>query len=71
MFTLIALLLGALCAWYAGRMNENDRRAMSRADKDLPPLILHMRQEVKLICFLLMGVIVMLGIIADVVQSGN
>ena len=64
MFTLMAFALGAGAVWYAGRMNEQDRRDYDRTD-DLRPLVLHIRQDLKLICFLLLAVIVILGAIAD------
>lgn len=64
MFTLIAFAVGAGVTLYAGRMNEQDRRDYDRTD-DLRPLVLHIRQDLKLISFLMLALIVMLGVIAD------
>jgi hypothetical protein len=64
MFTFGAFVLMSAIAWYAGRKNESDR---SRYDSDdrLWPLVLHIRQDLKLVAFLLAGVIIMLGVVAD------
>ena len=67
MFTVGALVLATAIAWLANRYNEQDR---STYDRSLPDdriwiLVLHARQDLKLIAFLLFGVIVMLGIVAD------
>ena len=65
MFTTIALALAVGLAWFASRKNEKDRSEYDRSGADLWPLTLHIRQDLKLISFLLFGVVVMLGIIAD------
>jgi hypothetical protein len=67
MFTVGAFMLLALIAWLAGRANEKDRSTYDRAD-DNSVLALHTRQDIKFIAFLLGGVIVMLGIIADKIK---
>lgn len=65
MFTGIAFLLATGLAVFASWGNKSDRRDYDRAGPDLWPVTLHMRQDLKLISFLLFGVIVMLGVIAD------
>ena len=68
MFTGGAFALVILIAWFTGRRNEEDRpgydRARDRGD-DLWQLTLHIRQDLKLVAFLLGGVIIMLGVVAD------
>ncbi|MGD9542257.1 hypothetical protein [Methylocystis sp.] len=70
MFTLGAIILTVSLAWYAGRQNENDRSQYDGAPLDLHEwlLLLHARQDLKLISFLLGGILVMLGVIADRIQ---
>jgi hypothetical protein len=63
MFTFGAILLTTLLVWYAHRMNERDRSMYD--DDSISLLLLHVRQDLKLVAFLLGGAIVMLGIIAD------
>jgi hypothetical protein len=65
MFTVGAFLLTVLTAWYASYANEKDRRTYDQAHDDNWTLLLHTRQDIKLVAFLLGGVIVMLGVIAD------
>ncbi len=65
MFTAGAFLGVAVIVWLAGRANNQDRPDYDRAAPDNYLLILHVRQDLKLISFLLFGVIVMLGVIAD------
>lgn len=67
MFTIIAFALTVFIAWFAGRTNEKDRSSYDTTPTDLRDwiLLLHARQDLKLIAFLLFGVIVMLGVIAD------
>jgi hypothetical protein len=63
MFTFGAMLFGAVLMWLAIRANEQDRPAY---DEDrIWILVLHIRQDLKLVVFLLAGVLVMLGVIAD------
>jgi hypothetical protein len=64
MFTTISFVLMAVAAWLANRGSEKDRKLY-----DVPPegaLVLHIRQDLKLIAFLLAGILVMLGILADI-----
>lgn len=65
MFTTIAFVLATALALFASWANKSDRRDYDRNGPDLWPVTLHMRQDLKLIAFLLFGVIVMLGVIAD------
>ncbi|MHC2255826.1 hypothetical protein ACVILK_005518 [Bradyrhizobium embrapense] len=65
MFTVGAVLLIFLILWYGSRANEQDRPEYDRAPNDTRMLALHSRQDIKLVVFLLGGIIVMLGIIAD------
>ncbi len=66
MFTVGAIALVTMFAWHVGRLNEKDR-AQYDTGPDLKEwlLLLHVRQDVKLIAFLLAGILVMLGVIAD------
>lgn len=64
MFTVGAIVLSLALAWAASRGNERDRPSYDRSP-DNWLLLLHIRQDLKLIAFLLFGVVVMLGIIAD------
>lgn len=67
MFTVGALMLGSLLAWFAGRKNESDRSAYDAINGETQDrlLLLHIRQDIKLIAFLLFGILVVLGVIAD------
>jgi len=70
MFTTIAFVMACLIAWYVGRANEKDRRIYDQTAPHLRDwlLLLHIRQDLKLIAFLLGGIIVMLGVVADRIQ---
>jgi hypothetical protein len=60
----IALIIGA--GWLANRTHAKDRQNVALlSDDEVRTAVLHARQDVKLLCFLLSGVIIMLGIIAD------
>jgi hypothetical protein len=68
MFTAGAFILMILIAWFVQRKNEQDRPMYDRAaarDEGIRLLVLHVRQDLKLVAFALMGVLVMLGVIAD------
>lgn len=67
MFTVAAFILMTLVAWLARRTNEKDRAAYDAAAPDMKHwvLLLHLRQDMKLVAFLLGAVIVMLGVVAD------
>ena len=64
MFTGGAVLLTVLILWYGSHCNEKDRSEYDRRP-DNWILALHTRQDIKAIVFMLGGVILMLGIIAD------
>jgi hypothetical protein len=74
MFTAGAGVLISFIAWYANRANKDERRDYDRSrthdrgPDDLWVLSLHTRQDIKLIAYLLYGVIVLLGIIADKIK---
>ena len=67
MFTVGAIILTIVLAWVANRGNEKDRPEYDKTPTDLREwlLLLHARQELKMIAFLLGGILVMLGVIAD------
>lgn len=65
MFTTSAFFMVGVLSWYAGRMNAQDRRDATLANDGIQSTVSQTRQDIKLIAFLLAGVIVMLGIIAD------
>ena len=72
MFTVGAFLLLGLLLWQAQRGNEKDRADYDRtAHKDdaVWHLLLHVRQDLKVVVFLLGGIIVLLGVIADRMHS--
>jgi hypothetical protein len=71
MFTLGAIVFATLIGWYANRANNSDRKEYNSAtpdDRTLVLLTLHVREDVKLIAFLLAGILVMLGVVADRMQ---
>jgi len=67
MFTLLAIGLVVLLIFLAKRMNEQDRPIYTEDEQTDRTwrLVLHIRQDLKLITFFLGGVIVMLGVLAD------
>src|SRR5215475_10918582 len=67
MFTVIAFFAGALMGWAATRINDKDRATYDRLDnvEVTRALLLHSRQEMKLIAYLLFAILIMLGVIAD------
>lgn len=67
MFTAGALALTILLAWFAQRKNEEDRLTYDQTPDNLRVwlIALHVRQDLKLVAFLLGGITVMLGVIAD------
>jgi hypothetical protein len=72
MLTGLALLIGVAIAWYAGRLNDKDSKvAASRFDEaQIGQAVVHSRQDIRLIAFLLFGILVMLGVIADLIHYG-
>jgi hypothetical protein len=67
MFTGLAVVLLLGVAWYAGRMNDKDalQRPSSFDDDQVRQAVVHARQDLKLVAFLLGAVILMLGVVAD------
>lgn len=66
MFSGIAVVLMVAAGWLANRTHAEDRKNIAILDDDeARSAVLHTRQDVKLVCFLLCGVIIMLGVIAD------
>jgi hypothetical protein len=67
MLTLLAIGLVVVLIFLAKRMNEQDRPLYTEDEQTDRTwrLVLHVRQDIKLITFLLGGAIVLLGIIAD------
>ena len=66
MFTFLAIILGGLLAFASNRANERERRTGTQSSDELVnQSILHSRQDLRLIAYLLGGILVMLGIIAD------
>lgn len=60
----IALIVGA--GWWADRTHAQDRKNIAILDDDeVRSAILHARQDIKLVVFMLAAVVLMLGIIAD------
>ena len=71
MFTAIACLAGALIVWGVGRANDKDRATYDGLDdvEAARLLLMHTRQEMKLIAYVLFAILVMLGVIADRLPS--
>jgi hypothetical protein len=66
MFTFAAFVLIAGIAWYVARKNEKERKNISLlTDDEVRSAVLHARQDIRLVAFLLAGVLVMLALIAD------
>ena len=67
MFMVGAIFFSVLLVWLADKANKKDRPIYDGAlDNDrIWLLVLHIRQDLKLVAFLLGGVMVLLGIIAD------
>lgn len=64
MFTAGAICLVIAVIWYSDRMNQRDRLSYGEPP-DGESLRLHIRQDLKLVVFLLAGILVALGVIAD------
>ena len=68
MFTAGACFLVALLVWLAKRTNKKDQPDYDRNAPDERSqwlLMLHIRQDLKVIAYLLAGIMVLLGILAD------
>ncbi len=69
MFTIAAFFVIAAIGWYVGRLNIKDRSIITTlTDDEVRTAILHARQDIKLIVFILGAILVMLGVIADRVR---
>jgi hypothetical protein len=68
MFTVISLLASRYIAWYADECNVEDRNKVSIvSDDEIRDAILNARQDIKLVCFLLFAILMMLGVISDLI----
>lgn len=69
MFTTAAIFLAGITAWLAQRANERDRATYDPLLDDgndfRRAILLHIRQDLKVVAFLLAAVVVMLGVVAD------
>jgi hypothetical protein len=67
MFTICAVVILALTTFAVEHYNRKDRATYDRLgdEEARRTLLLHIRQDVKLISFLLFAVLIMLRIIAD------
>lgn len=66
MFTFIAIALIVGAGWWADRNHPKDRENIAILDDDeVRSAILHARQDIKLLVFMVAAVVLMLGIIAD------
>jgi hypothetical protein len=63
MFTFISFVLVAGASWLADRQNDKERRSYAGEEHGL--LLLHIRQDLKLIALTLASIVIMLGIVAD------
>jgi hypothetical protein len=71
MFVLAAFAATALIAWWVDRKNYEDRRVRPSSfdDGEVRQSVVHTRQDVKLITFLLIAILLMLGVIADLISG--
>jgi hypothetical protein len=67
MFTIIAFLGLAAAGWWSNRREASERtqKAVSEDDDFLRARIVFIRQDVRLLAYLLAAILIMLGIIAD------
>ncbi|MFG1425657.1 hypothetical protein [Roseixanthobacter glucoisosaccharinicivorans] len=66
MFTLMSFIILGLIGWAANKANNSDRPTYNQSEgTDYGPLLLHIRQDLKLLVFVLGFIAIMLGIIAD------
>jgi hypothetical protein len=66
LFTIGAFVIIAAFGWYVQRENVKDRSNVALlTDDEVKTAVLQARQDVKLVVFMLAGILVMLGIIAD------
>lgn len=66
MFTVLSLVLIFGAGWYANRTHAEDRNNIANlTDDEVRSAILHARQDIKLVVFMLAAVVLMLGVVAD------
>ena len=67
MFTALAIIATIAIGYYATRKNREDQAQPPGFFEDgrIRQSIVHAREDLKLIAFLLAGILVMLGVIAD------
>jgi hypothetical protein len=70
MFTVGAFCAVALFGWWALQGTKKERESVSERDV-VDQGIMFIRQDVQLIAFLLAGILIMLGIIADKLKLGR
>jgi hypothetical protein len=69
MLTTISFAMLALIAWIAHGGNKADRRSSDLgSDDSIHEVTLQIRQDLKLVAFLLAGILVMLGILGDILS---
>jgi hypothetical protein len=69
MLTTISFAMLALIAWIAHSGNKKDRRFYNPgSDDNIRDVTLHIQQDLKLVAFLLAGILVMLGILGDMLS---
>jgi len=68
MFTATTIFAMLVIGYAVGKANEKDRAASSYLDPETETraVILHARQDIKLIVFVLAAILVMLGVLADI-----
>jgi hypothetical protein len=68
MLTTISFVMLALIAWIAHSGNKRDRRFYDGSDENIREVTLHIQHDLKLVAFLLAGILVMLGILGDILS---
>jgi ribose/xylose/arabinose/galactoside ABC-type transport system permease subunit len=69
MLTTISFVMLALIAWIAHSGTKRDRRFYDLgSDENIREVTLHIQQDLKLVAFLLAGILVMLGILGDILS---
>jgi len=68
MFTAFAVIAIGLVAWYSHRQEAAERKSTSKLPIEndyAKQRLLYIREDVRLVVYVLMAILVMLGIIAD------
>ena len=68
MLTTISFVMLALIGWIAHSDNRDRRFYDLKPDDNVRQVALHIRQDLKLVAFLLAGILVMLGILGDILS---